>query len=461
MASNKSSATSPSPEAPIGAKARLALKEVVERHTTLSRLGQDMGRSMQWVWRFVFTSKTFQLEKVEEILRSLNVPLRFYCDLLTRDEPDTGPTYVLDFFREKQLLPRAPFLEAHLEDLRRLAQQRIFAAGYSLSLTDARQRELEALRFRDNDLALRKLEKEMLELNRDCAKETTHARLADLAILLAIWASAQMSQGRRADAGDALVAAFELAEASGNGHALGVCWQRGAYLLADVAQHRYALQFLEKAAVEFGFVGAYERIPGVLIGRGIVRTSLGLLKESIADLKNAKAQLPADDWRLQAMASNGLAVSYELSGEHTKARHALAEAVAAWQVEDLGRAPLLWRQGSFALREGRLEEADNALRSAMIHYEKFGDPLDCALVALDLAHCLVLRRKFDVLRNLGRQVLGWRPLFAGNSMAQAAMIDLACTLERAAAEARIHADALGKLAQTLQSTDYRRRTKQG
>jgi hypothetical protein len=157
------------------------------------------------------------------------------------------------------------------------------------------------------------------------------------------------------------------------------------------------------------------------------------------------------------MASNALAVSYELQGKIPSARVALADAVTAWQADDLGRAPLLWRRGSLALTEGHLEEADLALRDAMILYERFGDPLDCALVALDLAKCLARRSKLGALRELGRQVLAWRPLFATNPIAAAAMIDLSCTLERAAAEAKIKAEALGKLSDKLRAADPRRR----
>ena len=443
---------------PLGTRARKTLKIVVERYTSLTRLGQELGRSLQWVWRIIFASKSFPLEKSEEILQKLGVPLRFFFDQIAGEEPDPGPVFLLSFFREDQRLPRAPFLDAHLEELRELAAAGPApAAGPPPQLTSARQRELESLRFRDREGALRELQAAMLALAGEIRAERSRGRLADLATLLAIWASAQMSHGRRADACDALVAAFELAQCSRSGHALGVCWQRGAYLLYELAQFRQAHFFMEKAAVEMGLAGAHERLPGILIGRGIFRQALGRLDESIEDLKAARAQLPADDWRLYAMASNALAVSYELQGKIPSARVALADAVTAWQVDDLGRAPLLWRRGSLALTEGHLEEADLALRDAMILYEKFGDPLDSALVALDLAKCLARRNKLGALRELGRQVLAWRPLFATNPIAAAAMIDLSCTLERAAAEAKIKAEALIKLSEKLRAADPRRR----
>ena len=446
-----------SPEsAPLGAHARATLKSIVERYTTLTRLGHDLGHSFQWVWRIVFCAKSFPLEKADEILRKLAVPRRFYFDQLCGDEAEPGPTFVLDFFREAQRLPPAPFLAANLDRLRALATIKPVAAGEP-QLHDEGQRELEALRFRDSDGALATLENSLLTLAAETEQECTRGRLADLATLLAIWSTTQMSQGRRTDACDALLAAFALAEASRNRRTLAICWQRGAYLLADVAQFRHAHRFIEKAALELGLAAAYERLPGTLIGRGIFRQALGRLDESIEDLKTARKQLPAEDWRLYAMASNALAVSYELQGNLPAARAALSEAVAAWKVDDLGRAPLLWRRGSLALAEGQLAEADTALRGAMILYEKYGDPLDCALVALDLAKCLVRRQKLSVLRELGRQVLAWRPLFATNPIAAAAMIDLSCTLERAAAEARIKAEALAKLSEKLKATDLRRR----
>lgn len=436
---------------------------MVERYTSLTRLGQDLGRSLQWVWRIIFASKSFPLEKSEEILQKLGVPLRFFFDQIAGEEPEPGPVFLLTFFREDQRLPRAAFLDAHLDELRALAAPAgpvaagAVAHGAAPRLTSERQRELEALRFRDREGALRELQLAMLELAQEIRAERSRGRLADLATLLAIWASAQMSQGRRADACDALVAAFELAQASKNGRALGVCWQRGAYLLGELAQFRHAQLFIEKAAVEMGLAGAHDRLPGILIGRGIFRQATGRLDESIDDLKSARAQLPADDWRLYAMASNALAVSYELLGKIPAARAALAEAVGAWQVDDLGRAPLLWRRGSLALAEGQLEEADVALRCSMILFEKYGDPLDSALVALDLAKCLARRHKLGALRELGRQVLAWRPLFATNPIAAAAMIDLSCTLERAAAEAKIKAEALVKLNEKLRAADPRRR----
>lgn len=462
MAAVKAAATlarGAAPADPLGNRARKTLKTVVERYTSLTRLGQDLGRSLQWVWRIIFASKSFPLEKSEEILQKLGVPLRFFFDQIAGEEPEPGPVFLLTFFREDQRLPRASFLEAHLDEVRALAVASPGAScgGAPARLTSERQRELEALRFRDRDGALRELETAMLELAGEIRAERTRGRLADLSTLLAIWATVQMSQGRRADACDALVAAFELAQASKNGRALGVCWQRGAYLLGELAQLRYAQLFIEKAAVEMGLAGAHDRLPGVLIGRGIFRQAAGRLEESVEDLKSARAQLPADDWRLYAMASNALAVSYELLGKIPAARAALAEAVGIWQVDDLGRAPLLWRRGSLALAEGQLEDADEALRSSMILYEKFGDPLDSALVALDLAKCLARRNKLGALRELGRQVLAWRPLFAGNPIAAAAMIDLSCTLERAAAEARIKAEALAKLSEKLRSADPRRR----
>jgi tetratricopeptide (TPR) repeat protein len=443
--------------AAVGSNARKTLKTIVERYTSLTRLGHELGRSLQWVWRIIFSAKSFPLEKSEEILHRLGVPLRFFFDQVAGEEPEPEPAFLLGFFREDQRLPRAAFLIAELEGLRALAAPAVPAGGPAPLIDSERQRELEALRFRDRDGALRELETAMLQLVSELQAERSRGRLADLATLLAIWASAQMSLGRRADSCDALMAAFELAQSAKNGRALGVCWQRGAYLLADLGQLRYANLFIEKAAVEFAMAGAYERLPGVTIGRGIFRQSMGQLEASVDDLKNARAAVAPDDWRLHAVASQALAVTYELQGKIPAARAALADAVAAWRVDDFGRAPLLWRRGSLALAEGHLEDADLALRGAMILYEKYGEPLDCALVALDLAKCLVRRRKLSTLRELGRQVLAWRPLFANNPIAAAAMIDLSCTLERAAAEARVRAETLSKLTEQLRSTDPRRR----
>lgn len=439
----------------LGTSARETLKAIVERYTTLTRLGHDLGRSMQWVWRIVFSAKSFPIEKAAEALHALGVPLSFYFSEVTRDEPEVGPAFVLGFFREEQRLPSSPFLHAHLSKLKVLAETPGTAGEPQLS--DAHQRELEALRFKDWERATRELESSLLALAKEQRQQPERGRLADIATLLAIWGSAQMSRGRRADACDALVVAIELATASGHGFTLGVVLQRAAYLLAEVAQLRHALRFFDQAALQFAYAGAYPRLPGILIGRGIVHQAMGLFEESTADLLQARTQLPAEDWRLRAMAANALAVNYEQLGNLTAARAALTEAVELWQVEDLGRAPMLWRHGSLALAEGRLAEADSALRDAMELYEKYGDPLDSALVSLDLARCLIRRQKLAALRELGRRVLSWRPLFANNPIAAAALIELACVLERAAAEACIHAASLQRMEQALQSADLRRR----
>ena len=439
----------------LATNARKTLKAIVERYTTLTRLGHDLGRSMQWVWRIVFSSKNFPVEKATEVLRALGVPLRFYFAEVTKDEPPVSPAFVLNFFREDQRLPSSPFLHTHLPDLKALAAQP--GADGTPSCNDAEQRELESRRFRDNTKTTREIEKKLIGLAKQQLENPERGRLADIATLLAIWGSAQMSLGRRADAFDALVGALEIATAAHHGFALGVVLQRSAYLLLEVAQPAHARNFFDLAALEFAFAGAYQRLPGILIGRAIVRQAEGQIEESIADLLQARAQLPAEDWRLQAMAANALAVAYQLLGNLPAARLALAEALKIWQVEDLGRAPLLWRHGSLALAEGRLEEADSALRGAMELYERFGDPLDSALVSLDLARCLIRRQKLAALRELGRRVLPWHLLFASNPIASAAMIELACVLERAAAEASIRAASLQRLEQAIQSADLRRR----
>ena len=82
----------------LATNARKTLKAIVERYTTLTRLGHDLGRSMQWVWRIVFSSKNFPVEKATEVLRALGVPLRFYFAEVTKDEPPVRPAFVLNFF---------------------------------------------------------------------------------------------------------------------------------------------------------------------------------------------------------------------------------------------------------------------------------------------------------------------------------------------------------------------------
>lgn len=409
---------------------RVVLERIVMRRGSLRGIGQGCGRSTMFLWRQLRQNKGFNLFATGRVLTHIGVPARFFYEEVLDLSPQYDPAWVLQHFRENGDIPRDPFLAAVGFRLNQLLQKATVPGRRR-----RRRGEIEALEERGHfdgrttKTDLEKLGMELLLLAESAAsgdRGLERGQLVDSGHLLLVWGAIQQSRGHRDDSVEAHVLGYRLALAGGDSRVLGKFFCSASSLLSDLGQPGPALRFVEHARRLF------QRDRG-LLARALVRASLALsdlrrYEDSRAEALTALRFAARDDRRTRAAAWLQLGNLALLRGEPRKALASIGWAKKNAPGGGDLRASILWREGWVLGRLGRPRPASAALLGAIRAFEKRGQPLDVARVAVDLAEMLVRAGRGGEARKAALALTPGFERLGNHSPARALWLDLLALL---------------------------------
>ena len=204
-----------------------------------------------------------------------------------------------------------------------------------------------------------------------------------------------------------------------------------ASLHKDQRQFHDAERLLQRAALQFGLIGATEDTARALIILGGSYCAGGSPDRAIEATRSALTLLGSEgNLRLRVAGHYNLALQLVEAGRFTEASTLLEEGTALFdQVqEDWLRLRLLWLRGDIAAGQGDLALAERAYLETRDGFVAQGNGYDAAIVSLDLA-ILYLRqgRTIDV-RRLAEEMV---PVFQTQDVHREALAALALFQETA------------------------------
>lgn len=402
---------------------RRVFERIVVRRNSLRGAGKRCGRSPMWIWRQLRQNKSVDLIKTGKVMAHLDVPMRFFYEEMIDESPAYDPCWLLEHYREGNGLPRDPFLAAIHDRLLALLDRRASAGGRR------RRVEIDSLeeeRYFDRGKAKRGLETlgwEILSSAEAAALDC--GQLADSARILMIWGAVQRSQGHRDDATDAYRLGYRLALAGRDSRILGLFYYYAAHLLSiELAQPGHGLRFAEKACAIFQHLRDRDLLSQSLIQTGIAFYELRRYKEAREKAIAALRLAPSESWRVRMGAWMNLANLALVRGKARAALGKLGRAKRLVRGSSYAKAFLFWREAAILSRLNRLAEASRCFRKAINAFEKFGQPLDVAFVALDLGEMLMSAGRFAEALTMAKAVTPCFEKLRCNTQAMALWLDL-------------------------------------
>lgn len=367
---------------------RQVLEKIVLRRGSLRGLGQQFGRSNMWLWRQVRHNKRIDLAKAEQVLAQLEVPPRFFYEEILDQTAPYDPVWVLEHFRgESELLPD-PFLIEVLERLLALLDLTPLLGGARrLAEID----RLDEFRFFDRGAAKRALEMLIREILGEVERTAPRrAQLADCAHLMLIWGAVQRARGHRDDCTDAYRLAYRLALKGRDPRPLGIFYYYGSHLLSmEFDQPAHALRFAEQACAIFQQLRDLNLLSQGLVQTGIALYDLKRFAEARGKAVGALRLAPRSAWRTRTAAWIQLGNLANERGQLRAAIGKLNRAKRHCHGSDCLVGFVYWREAAVLGRMGRIVAAGQAYREAIRIFEKVGQGLDVAFVAVDLAEMLI------------------------------------------------------------------------
>lgn len=406
---------------------RVVLERIVMRSGSLRGLGQRCGRSTMYLWRQVRQNKGFNLFTTGKVLTQIGVPARFFYEEVLDLAPQHDPAWVLEFFREGSGLPRDPFLAAMHFRLSQLLDK--------ATVHGRRRRRGEIEMLEEKPLFEKRTTKADLEklgwdllLSAESAasgdRGLERCQLADCGHLMLVWAAIQQARGRRDDGIDAHVLGYRLALAGADSRVLGKFFGSAASLLADLGQPGSGLRFAEQARIVF-----HRRRDRGLLARALVQVSLllsdlGRYEEARAEALTALRFAHRDHWRTRASAWLQLAHLAGLRGKLGKALTLIGWAKKHARSRDALGALVSWREGRILGRLGRPRAAAAALLGTLRTFEKGGQPLEVARVAVELVEMLIKAGRRGEAQKIAQSFTPFFERLGGQGPALALWLDL-------------------------------------
>jgi tetratricopeptide (TPR) repeat protein len=357
-------------------------------------------------------------------MAQLDVPMRFFYEEMLDESPAYDPCWLLEHYREGNSLPRDPFLAAVHDRLLTLIDRPILAGAMRRRRTEIA--ELEVKRCFDRDAAKNSLEglcREVLE-NLEEARELRRGQLADCAHLVLIWAAIQRARGHRDDSCDAYRLGYRLASAGRDPKVLGTFYCYSSHLLIELGQACHALRFAERSCRIFQQLRDRD-----LHAQGLMQTAAALFElgrhgesriQTIASLRTA----PRRSWNVRFAAWLHLGNLAMERGQARKAWARIKRARVLSRGSGYMQAYTRWREAAALKRLGRLAEAARAFRDAIRLFESYGQSLDVAFVAVDLAEMLMAAGRFSETLTMARALTPCFEKLGSNAQALALWLDL-------------------------------------
>lgn len=407
------------------------LKRRLRLHGTLAELDALLGKSAGYLYNLLGGEAKVTLPFLWKIDGQLGIsPIALLRAV--KQEPFEDPAEVLMAHRESAQLPASPFLDELLPQLSALLESEV-ARDVSVPSEYPVLEALEEQRFSDRIAAREACEKlavKILQTLQDLPPLKPRKLVGELAATFALWGTIQRSRGFRDLAVKAFGLAFPLAEHSGDPWALGVCFQRAAYVLGDLGRNDLGYDFIRDALVFFSADGSPTNLWKCHVDRGLFLTGCGKLEAAKKAFEWALERLPGSEWRNRMIAFQGLGVIARRRGECQKARDFLVSAAAECQRTDILLGHVNWSRGKVEAELHQLSVARNCFDEATMLMAKYGSAGDVALICAD--HVEVLLRQNEPRRAalMVAEVASWLPRLRANPIlcrAFAQFLDLART----------------------------------
>ena len=406
---------------------RRVFERIVLRRGSLRGLGQRCGRSTMWIWRQLRQNKGVDMAKTGKVLDQLGVPIRFFYEEILDQTPEYDPAWLLEHYREGNGIPRDPFLAEVHDGFLSLLDHSSIKGGQRCR---AEIEVLDEQRLLDRPAAKQGLEELGRALLESCGSQVQaglpvlRGVLADAAHVLLLWAGIQRSRGHRDDSVDGFRLAYRLAVRCGDQLMLGNFFHLASNLLLELGQASHALRFSEQAGAIFQQLRDRDFLAQSLICTSVALRALGRHDESRLKAVAALRIAPRGASRTRSAAWSRLA---NIALAQNKCRKALGKLSRARKLvprRSYFAAFFTWREASVLAKLGRQTEAISGYQKAIDLYEKYGQPLDVAFVAVDLAEALMTSGRFAETLVIAKALTPTFEKLSANAQAWALWLDL-------------------------------------
>ncbi len=244
---------------------------------------------------------------------------------------------------------------------------------------------------------------------------------------IGIYASGHRQSLGFATAAAAIVVGLKLAGRHGLELERAELLQRGAFVLSDHGEFDRALGLLMKAQTEYSDQNFQPGLGKVLVDRGVVHSNKKEYAKSVQLFLRALEYIPARDFDLQRWwlsAYNGMALAYRELGRLDLAEEHIMHAIESYgDAEDGISARLWWQLGAILYCRGEGEGGEQLLKRAQVVFLRCENPVQSALVSLDLASMLLAQVKLVELSQLVKSMAPLLNQFRHNPIAEAALAE--------------------------------------
>jgi tetratricopeptide (TPR) repeat protein len=414
----------PEPQSPD--QALVVLRELIEEHSSVHHVARCLGMSHGNLGRVLSGEYRMNFDLVGKILGVLGLPVSIFhrrcldSHRLSLNEASA----LLRLCQPRAGRRRSARVVAHGAYLGKIDE--LFPAWLDSEPKDqggdSRREEflrLDDERFRDAASVVTSLGELTDELLQGPA---TRGRRADLAMLLAIWATVKRIEGGREEARDSYLYSMECLEGLDEAFIEGFVYQKAAYVAMDFDQFDTSMLLLDGAQAAFVYEGNLEWQARVFADKGYAHARQELWQRAETHLLMALRLLPASSARHRLAATDTLVEICLRTGRLEEANQALKEVGEYWKDTPLATAFVGWRSGKILATQQRHAEAVEQLWTSLATMSQVGEPIDAAILAVDLAEGLLnLGRKSD-LRALVGDMVAWMGRLADNKDAHRTMV---------------------------------------
>lgn len=409
--------------------AKKELKRQLHLHGTLAELDSVFGRAAGYFYNLFSGDAQISLPfllKVESKLKISPVAILRAVD----QEPFEDPVDVLMAQRESAQLPASPFLDALLPRVVAVLETEV-ARHIPVPSEQMVLEALEEQRYSDRAgarAACEKLTLKILQSLEDLPSPKPRKLVGELAAVLGLWGSIQRARGFRDLAVKAFALAFPLASHSRDPWALGVCFQRAAYVLGDLGRNDLAFSFIRDAMAAFSAEGSSASLWKCHVDRGHFLVACKKLEHSKDAFEVALERLPGSEWRYRMSALQGLGIIARQQGDFLKARGFLASAATECQCTDFLLGHVKWSLGLVEAELRQLSVARICFDEATALMAQYGSAGDVALICVDHVDVLLRQKEPRRAAAIVAEVAAWLPKLQANSIlcrAFAQFLDLA------------------------------------
>lgn len=264
--------------------------------------------------------------------------------------------------------------------------------------------ELNETWLEDQAAAAAKLETKIREI---LSGPRSTVQASDLALALALRAAIHRRSGSFAEARVAYLAALDLVPFADSHFVEGFVVAKAAYYLADFGRDQQALLLDQRALGAFGRAGNKAWQARVMVEIGVFHFGLRDLTEAKYWLECGLANLEPWDKYFRFSACEILADIYLETGRFPAALVALAEAEACCPQIPASQAYFSWQKGRTLRAVRDFDRAAEELVKALGVILPTSDPLDAAMLSLDLAAVYLESGKSKELLGLIKTIIQW------------------------------------------------------